>query len=217
MAAKLQLDHPAGGRLGSLSLHVGSPHESLLGGLFCCMPTNSLCGWCEMSKIRVSRIKVPDDLLIPLLNEIRKDDSRTPASYFDREIEEIRFHLGPEYMAVPVEDIRHQAENLRKSNSLVPGPGHGPSKRQPLSDEYERHIKSDFYREIREMCFEHAEGRCQVCDDVAKECHHRSYDRMGTEHEWKDLIAVCKACHKQCDIRRKRHAKHPMKSQKALI
>lgn len=61
---------------------------------------------------------------------------------------------------------------------------------------YSDYLKTDHWREIREVALNNAGHRCQLCntDQKTLHVHHRTYERRG--FEWlSDLIVLCASCH----------------------
>lgn len=63
-------------------------------------------------------------------------------------------------------------------------------------ERYERHLESTTWDRVRREALKRAEYRCQICNrSVPLSGHHRSYDRLGTDKEILDVLAICSACH----------------------
>ena len=72
-----------------------------------------------------------------------------------------------------------------------------------LYRKYQRYLKSDKFKEIREIVFERDGNRCCACgrgvgDGAVLNCHHRSYDHLFHEEEndYQDLRTLCQTCHR---------------------
>lgn len=63
---------------------------------------------------------------------------------------------------------------------------------------YNLQLSSDNFLALKDEIFNSAEKRCQICNDSKSILipHHRSYKRLGTKDEAKDIICICKECHK---------------------
>jgi 5-methylcytosine-specific restriction endonuclease McrA len=72
---------------------------------------------------------------------------------------------------------------------------------------YEKHIKSQKWRNIRDSMFKLRGKKCESCGEssYALEVHHLTYERMGNESP-KDLMVLCKECHKKEDNKRKHNS-----------
>lgn len=69
---------------------------------------------------------------------------------------------------------------------------------------YEDYLRSDRWKNIRELLFEHRGRRCEACGKTENlEVHHLTYRRLGQERA-EDLMIVCPACHEWEDRKRKR-------------
>src|SRR5262245_3697677 len=66
-----------------------------------------------------------------------------------------------------------------------------------MSVAYSEYLNTLHWQQVRRVVLARAEMRCQLCgaadDDLV--CHHRSYLRLGTAAEVRDVIALCKCCH----------------------
>jgi hypothetical protein len=64
---------------------------------------------------------------------------------------------------------------------------------------YQDYLQSERWQTLREVMLTQAERRCQLCnaDNVELNVHHRSYERIRTAEEAKDLVVLCKACHEK--------------------
>lgn len=62
---------------------------------------------------------------------------------------------------------------------------------------YLNHLRSDYWKVIRQKAFERDNKVCQHCHDTeATQVHHLSYENLG--HELlEDLMSVCEPCHKK--------------------
>lgn len=107
------------------------------------------------------------------------------------------------------DEVRSKCISLRKAGKTGPLSGKGPGKLSEdgippnLSPELLAHYESQEYRNISEEVIARAYGRCQICNAIATECHHRSYEEVKGPGEIDDLIAVCRECHRFCDRRRR--------------
>lgn len=62
--------------------------------------------------------------------------------------------------------------------------------------EYKAYLQSDEWKRIRTRIRRRARGRCERCGvNVRDDIHHKTYERVGNE-DLKDLIAVCRPCHR---------------------
>lgn len=60
---------------------------------------------------------------------------------------------------------------------------------------YEDYITSWIWYDKRDLFLKLNEWRCGICDGKATQVHHLHYKTLGNEGS-KDLLAVCKKCHK---------------------
>lgn len=77
-----------------------------------------------------------------------------------------------------------------------------------LYKEYQRYIKSDRFKAIREKVFARDGNRCVCCgrsreDGAILNCHHRSYAHLFREdvstedyQAYSDLTTICATCHR---------------------
>ncbi len=61
---------------------------------------------------------------------------------------------------------------------------------------YAEYLKSDHWKEIRELMIERANNKCGECGRITRrlEVHHVTYDRLG-EELFMDLRVLCRVCH----------------------
>ena len=69
------------------------------------------------------------------------------------------------------------------------------------SRQYETYMASIEWEERRADALQRARYRCNRCGDLAEQVHHRTYERLGREHD-ADLEALCIPCHKIADRER---------------
>ena len=66
--------------------------------------------------------------------------------------------------------------------------------------QYAEYLRSDHWREVREIKLRSANFICELCDgrvgDGRLDVHHLSYERLGHEME-SDLQVLCRPCHKR--------------------
>lgn len=63
-------------------------------------------------------------------------------------------------------------------------------------DNYDKYLKSSFWKEIRSRILARDDHKCQCCGAKTDVVHHTSYDFEVMEgHRDKDLISVCNDCH----------------------
>lgn len=78
---------------------------------------------------------------------------------------------------------------------------------------YEEYIKSDKWRQKRELVLSRDHNKCQTClSDECLEVHHKTYDRLFNE-SLEDLITLCHDCHHAITnvIRNRRYSKREIK------
>ena len=64
-------------------------------------------------------------------------------------------------------------------------------------EEYKEYLNSDHWKSIRLKALDRAGHKCQLCS--SKEClnvHHNTYINRGHE-DLKDLVVLCRECHKK--------------------
>ena len=67
------------------------------------------------------------------------------------------------------------------------------------SPSYSAYIRSPAWRTKRRERLALDKGRCVVCGARAVNVHHITYERLGDENVRRDLVSVCRACHKLLD------------------
>lgn len=72
-----------------------------------------------------------------------------------------------------------------------------------LYKKYQKYLRSDKFKQIREVVFERDGRRCCCCGRSEEEgavlnCHHRSYGHLFHEEEndYQDLRTLCQTCHR---------------------
>ena len=62
---------------------------------------------------------------------------------------------------------------------------------------YQEYLQTHHWQSRRKQHLKSAGYRCQICNvsGVLLDVHHRTYERRGEEH-YKDIIALCRDCHK---------------------
>lgn len=155
-----------------------------------------------------AKATIPENVLLPPLNAMIKERGTCSSSFVTYDFETIRNKCGTEYAGVPLDDLRHQAENLRKGSKTVDVNGHGPAKLTPSPPEYQEYLRSDHWIEFAKTVREFWGYRCALCNAKATgteglDVHHRHYDTIHRE-TLTDCLALCRGCHKVADARRKR-------------
>lgn len=64
---------------------------------------------------------------------------------------------------------------------------------------YKRFLRSEYWKHVRELCFELNGKICGVCRVTSRlQVHHTTYDHRGSEHRhMEDLVVLCESCHKE--------------------
>ena len=61
--------------------------------------------------------------------------------------------------------------------------------------DYNKYIRSNYWKEIKEQVLERDDHRCRLCNSkIDLHVHHRKYDFLGNE-KLEELITICKRCH----------------------
>jgi len=127
-------------------------------------------------------------------------------------VERVLFHCGSEFAHVPLDMLRNRIGKVTRNPSKHGGDwtfsgskNRGQRPVEPFSEEYKEWILSDEWKAFAKMITEAWGGKCAICYGLAKQVHHRTYERMKEELPT-DVIPVCKACHKLADGRRRRTA-----------
>ena len=153
---------------------------------------------------------VPLELMVVLGCKATKDWKTCADTWTDSEIEQLRAQLPMQFHAVPTDWLRSKWITIRKSGKyegMKVNNGARARKYEDVeaagkSDEYRQWIESEEFKLIADECKKNAEHRCQLCNAAGIKgtplhAHHRSYLRIKTPEEIKDLIAVCRPCHYQ--------------------
>lgn len=62
---------------------------------------------------------------------------------------------------------------------------------------YDNYLTTERWLKLSLLARERAENRCQICNGGGiLQAHHRTYRRLLTDFEEKDLICLCKKCHR---------------------
>ncbi len=153
---------------------------------------------------------VPVPVFREAVNRTIKENGRHPDKFKTEDRRMVKEYCGPQWGYIDEDKFGIAAITLRKRSDggvIKMRGGHGPSKgnKKPnLSKELLDHYKSEFYNMLKDSVMLRYGRRCQVCNGVATELHHRHYGNIKTLDEYDDVIAVCRRCHKLCDQRRER-------------
>ena len=77
--------------------------------------------------------------------------------------------------------------------------------------DYQKHLRSAAWREIRRRALAAAGHRCLLCPATEElEAHHRTYENLGEEREG-DLTVLCRECHEVVTsmLRARKYANKP--------
>jgi len=148
----------------------------------------------------VNKHPIPDDKLIPAINEAQRMPEfggHCADKWGEEQASIVRRLCGEEYYFVETDFIRSRAINLRKAHKLESVNG-GPKRKkyEPPSGEYEEYLKSEHWIAYRETVLVFWDFKCCLCFKKANDVHHRTYIRVGYERE-SDCVALCKRCHKR--------------------
>ena len=82
---------------------------------------------------------------------------------------------------------------------MVPPKRRGRPKKRPFSASYVNYLKSEKWAAKKRAYYARHGRVCRACRTTQGviELHHLTYDRLGREH-MKDLISLCKPCHREC-------------------
>jgi hypothetical protein len=165
--------------------------------------------------VNITPPKIPAEILAPIIQKITNELKQTVENWDEYQYERVKAELGPNWAHIPNADIRRQGGNLRRSGKVGPvGGGHGPGVSTGPPKEYRAYLQSKEWQAIAISCKAFYGFRCAICyvrpsDDNPLQAHHRTYERVPGRELPTDCIAVCKRCHKVCDVRRRREAKLP--------
>ena len=82
-----------------------------------------------------------------------------------------------------------------------------------MTEEYKRYMRSREWDATRQQRLDIDEHTCSMCGRPEAKCrnglqvHHITYQRLGHEDIYNDLVSLCPACHRKIHAyyRRKRH------------
>jgi len=120
------------------------------------------------------------------------------ANWTDSEVEILRSMCLHDWPTYPIDLLRRQCENVRKSGE--PGckvNGHGPGKAPLPNAKYAEYLESDHWKKRRQQFLELWDFACCLCfSDKHLEVHHRTYARLYSEKDT-DCLVLCRKCHKR--------------------
>lgn len=64
--------------------------------------------------------------------------------------------------------------------------------------QYINYLHSPEWNNLRSVVFKLVKNKCVSCGGQCSELHHLNYDRLGREKIGKDVVPLCKKCHKKC-------------------
>lgn len=144
--------------------------------------------------------------MTPILKLHTAENGCCADSFSTYQLELLREACGPEYAAVPLDDVRRMSINIRKSGDIGTGSSKAPRKSTMTSAAYREYLGSPQWKARAEAFRAAWDHRCAICYSSAKlEVHHRTYERLGHELNT-DCIPLCKHCHKMANGRRRREA-----------
>jgi hypothetical protein len=161
----------------------------------------------EKGPMPIRGITIPLEIILPHARKAHIDIGRNPERWTDYEVAELRGKCGPNFGAVPLEDIKAQCCDLRKK-ALLPrltnSKNRGAAKRQEEPPWYQRYLLTPYWKAFRLKVLAHWDYRCTICDGDHEhhlEVHHRTYDRCGTPdrpgtEKLTDCCVLCRRCHK---------------------
>jgi hypothetical protein len=74
---------------------------------------------------------------------------------------------------------------------------------------YEAHLRSPYWRELKEKVIARRGNRCEACGDEGSpvDLHHETYETFPRERQ-KDVRLLCRKCHSVADVERARRGKY---------
>ena len=155
---------------------------------------------------------IPIEVLQPLVLEIAKEFGVNGRDAFcTREqnacVGSLKQRLGSDAGHMRVETLAAVVLNhgkmgrMRFSESKNTGAKSYIDRESLGNDEFYDRLNKPDWPMLSNECKRRAEFKCQMCNAVQKrgtplEAHHRTYERMRTDEEIKDLICLCRRCHK---------------------
>lgn len=141
--------------------------------------------------------------MIPHARSMQGELGKCVDNFGTYDYEVLRSRCGPEFAAVPTDDIRRMSINLRKAAKLGAVNGHGPSISEKPNKEMLAYYDTPHWRTFASAVRHWWNYRCALCNAAdARDVHHRTYERLGNE-ELNDCVLLCRKCHKVADVRRK--------------
>ncbi len=152
---------------------------------------------------------IPFEILDPIGIEGTKTFARCADNWTDSEVGQLRARLPIQYHAVPLDALRRMWARRRqkgvegyKLNGTGPKKGWKEKRAKKerdsyFSEEHQKYLDSDDWKERRPMWLIKWGFRCSVCNagtEAILDIHHRTYERRGHEEET-DCIVLCRACH----------------------
>lgn len=167
------------------------------------------------------RFRIPDHVLIPVLNKTKQELGKCEDSFYTIEWETVRAKCGPEFAHIPIDDLSVQGRNLRKSDKTIKVSGHAAAKYTAPPPEMLAYYRSQHWQKFRRRVIEFWGGRCAFCNSVNRhpkdiDVHHRTYERLGHE-ELQDCILLCRNCHKVADRFRVKAKKDEREQGQAML
>lgn len=153
------------------------------------------------------RDKIPRDIIIPILRKLQRELGKCVDSFSTNALERIKEGCGPLYAHIPLDDIRFQSINLRKSGLIGTVNSSLATKIKTTNKEYQEYLNSPEWKMFAQNIRAAWGYRCVLCNhpDLKISVHHRTYKNIGRE-EKTDCVPLCTPCHKFADRRRKREA-----------
>ena len=68
--------------------------------------------------------------------------------------------------------------------------------------QYINYLHSPEWQQLRLTVFKLVKNKCVSCGQRCTELHHLNYDRLGREKIGRDVIPLCKKCHRKCHYKK---------------
>lgn len=142
---------------------------------------------------------IPKNQLIPIAIAFTQQSKRCADSWTDSDVAIIRAELPLVYHAVPLDELRRQLINIRKSGvegMKVSGTGPRKNARKFKNSPswYIDYLNSDSWNERKKRWLDFWK-KCCVCANINNlDVHHNDYSRLGDERQ-NDCVVLCRSCH----------------------
>ena len=149
---------------------------------------------------------VPKKLMVEIGNRMTQETKKCADTWDESKLQLARAYLGPEYVAVPTDQLGIQWRALRKNAQLnyVEGStstrGRKRLRKRKTPKGYHDYINSCGWKNRRPDWLDFWKACC-LCKSVENlQVHHNTYERCNWKHPGRDelftdCVVLCEACH----------------------